>query len=116
MCIMAKITKVDFGEIVIGSKSFYSDVTIDAMGHVEHKAKSRIVDASGIAPLMKGGPECIVIGTGMDGSVGIEPEVEQILEDKGIKLFCDRTPNAADIFNGLAADGRKVAGIFHLTA
>lgn len=113
---MIHIDKADFGEIVIDGKSYYSDVFISAKGAVEYKTKSHVIGASDVVVLLKDCPDCIVIGAGMEGSVGIEPEVEQILEDKGIKLFADKTPNAAEIFNGLVADGKKVAGIFHLTA
>jgi len=113
---MVRIDKVDFGEIIINGKSFYSDVSISAKGEVEHLAKSRIVEASDIMPLLKGNPECIVIGAGMDGSASIRAEVKQILENKGIRLFRERTRNAVDVFNGLVADGKKVAGIFHVTA
>ena len=113
---MARIDKIEFGEIVIDGKSVYSDVSIGVNGEVILRPKAHIIGASDIAPLLKDNPECIVIGTGMDGSVEIEAEVEDILENKGIKLFTDETPDAADIFNGLMADGKKVAGIFHMTA
>jgi len=113
---MVRIDKVDFGEIIINGKSFYSDVSITANGRVEHLTKSRTTEASDIMPLLKGNPECIVIGTGMDGALKIRSEVKQILEDKGVKLFRERTRNAVDVFNGLIADKKKVAGIFHVTA
>ncbi len=113
---MVVIDKVDFGEIVIGGRSFYSDVSISAGGDVEHLPKSHAIGASNIVPLLKDELDCFVIGTGMEGSVAIGEEVGEILENKGIKFFMDKTANAADIFNGLAASGKKVAGIFHLTS
>lgn len=113
---MVKIDKIDFGEIIIDGRSFYSDVSISAGGDVEHLPKSHSIGAGDIAPLLKGKPDCFVIGTGMEGSVGIAEEVGEILENKGIKFFIDKTPNAADIFNGLVASGKKAAGIFLMTA
>ncbi len=113
---MVKIDKIDFGEIIIDGRSFYSDVSITAGGNVEHLPKSHAIGASDIAPLMNEQMDCLVIGTGMEGSADIAEEVGEILENKGIKFFIDKTPNAADIFNGLSASGKKVAGIFHLTS
>ncbi|MBM3303780.1 MAG: hypothetical protein FJY76_01685 [Candidatus Aenigmarchaeota archaeon] len=112
---MVKIDKVDFGEIVVGGRSFYSDVSISAKGGVEHLVKSHIIEASNIVPLLAGNPACVVIGTGMEGAVKVRPEVRQILENKGIRLFIERTRNAVDVFNGLVADRKKVAGLFHVT-
>jgi len=112
---MVKIDKVIFGEIAIGGKTYYSDVSIDANGRVELLAKTHVVDMNVVAPLLKGRLDCLVVGTGMEGSVGVAPEVEEILENKGIKLFSDNTQDAVDIFNGMVADRKKVAGIFHVT-
>ena len=113
---MVRIDKADFGEIVIDGKSFFSDVSITAKGVVEHVPKKHIVSASDIAPLFDGSPECIVIGTGMEGSTEIEPEVEDIIENEGMELFVDKTQKAVQIFNALIADKKKVAGLFHMTA
>lgn len=113
---MARIDKVDFGEIVIGGKSYYSDVSIDARGVVEHRPKTHRVRAGDIVPLLKGKPQCIVIGNGMEGAAEIGMEIEQMLEEQGIELFVEKTPKAAHIFNGLLADKKKVAGLFHLTS
>jgi hypothetical protein len=52
----------------------------------------------------------------MEGSVEVEDEVPEILENKGIKLFVEETRNAVDVFNGLIADKKRVAGIFHVTS
>lgn len=115
-CHMAKINRVDFGEIVISGKSYFSDVSIDAKGRVEHLEKSHIFSISDVLPLLEGRPECIVIGTGMVGVVRFERNVAELLEQKGVALFAEKTPKAVMIFNGMAADRKKVAGIFHLTS
>jgi hypothetical protein len=112
---MARIDSVDFGEIVVAGKSYYSDVSIDSKGRVEHRTKSHVVGADDIMPVLKD-VDCIVIGTGMEGSVEVEDEVPEILENKGIKLFVEETRNAVDVFNGLIADKKRVAGIFHVTS
>jgi hypothetical protein len=112
---MPKIDKVEFGEIVVSGKSYYSDVTIRSNGSVEHMRKKHRLGVDEVLPAIKDA-DCLVIGTGMKGSVSVAEEVSEILEDKKIRLFVDETPNAVDIFNGLLADRKRVAGIFHVTS
>lgn len=43
------------------------------------------------------------------------PETRQLLEERGIEFHFEETRTAADHFNRLVDEGRKVGGIFHTT-
>ncbi|RLI96877.1 MAG: hypothetical protein DRO99_03800 [Candidatus Aenigmatarchaeota archaeon] len=112
---MVNIDSVSFGEINIDGKTYYSDMIVWWDGKVEFISKNHIFGMDQFAKLMQKEPKIIVIGTGEQGSVKILPEVEQVCSDKGIKLYSDPTQKAADFFNGLVMQGKKVAGYFHVT-
>lgn len=111
-----EIENLEFGEVTIGGKTYYSDIYINVFGKVEHITKKHRWGLDEIKPLLEGNPSCIVIGKGMEGAVSLETRMIGILKEKKISLFVDSTRNAVDIYNGLVADKKKVAGIFHLTS
>jgi hypothetical protein len=113
---MARIGKAEFGEIVVGGKSYFSDVTISARGVVVQVKKSHSIHSSDVDELLKDKPQCIVIGAGFQDTIALERGLRERLEKKKVMFFVDNTLNAAWIFNGLAADRKKVAGIFHTTS
>ena len=112
---MVKIDSVKFGEIDIDGKTYYSDVAVWWDGRVELISKEHRFNMDRLALLTKKGPEIIVVGTGMQGIVRVLPEVIQTCEDGKIRLYSDPTEKAIDVFNGLFLQGKKVAGLFHIT-
>ena len=109
------IESVSFGEIKVNGKTYYSDMIIWWDGKVEFTVKSHVLGMKELAAILEKEPEIIVVGTGDQDMVKILPEFRQTCEEKGIKLYLDPTQKAADIFNGLIAQGKKAAGIFHVT-
>jgi len=113
--VIARIDSIKFGEITINKKTYYSDVLIDVDGKVELMQKKHMVDIDDFIILSKKKPEFIVIGTGLQDMVRVSDKVIQIAEDSKIKLYVDPSPKAADVFNGLLAQGKKTAALIHTT-
>ncbi|HDD72507.1 MAG TPA: hypothetical protein ENG00_00280, partial [Candidatus Aenigmarchaeota archaeon] len=92
-----------------------SDVTIFWDGEVRMREKSHTIGMSEFLNILTKNPEAVVIGTGIHGILKVTPEVSQAAEDKGIKIFADKSENAIDIFNGLVKDGKKAVAVIHTT-
>jgi len=60
-------------------------------------------------------PQILVIGTGYAGNMRVPDAVRQTLENHQIKVIAQTTADSATTFNRLAAEGKDVAGAFHLT-
>lgn len=112
---MPRIESVEFGEILIGGKTYYSDVVVWKEGKPGLLPKTHLVDLNLLRQLLKKKPDCVVIGVGLRGTVKILPEVRELLEGRRTALFLDRTENALQIYNGLLCLGRNPAGIMHVT-
>ncbi|MFH1978166.1 MAG: MTH938/NDUFAF3 family protein [Candidatus Aenigmatarchaeota archaeon] len=112
---MVNIDAVEFGEVKINGKIYYSDMIIWWDGERDFRLKSNIIDINDLAVLLQKKPEAVIIGTGIIGSLKILPEVEMSLEMKKISLFVDKSPNAADIFNGFMSQGKKAVALIHTT-
>jgi len=113
---MVKITNVKFGEIEVDKKIYYSDMIIWWDGKVEFREKSHVFDISDFVKLLERDPEIIVIGTGMDiEACDVPEEVEEKAEDKGIRIYKELSPKAAEMFNGFVADKKRVVAVIHAT-
>jgi len=60
-------------------------------------------------------PKILVIGTGYAGNLRVPDEVRSAIENRGIEVIAEKTAGATEIFNRLQAEGKDVAGAFHLT-
>ena len=112
---MVKVDSMVFGEIKVDGKTYYSDIVLWWDGRVELRPKSHEFTIDEFVHLLKRSPESVVIGTGTDGVMEIAEEVMQVAEDKKIKVFVDKSPNAAEVFNGQAMQGKKVVAVLHAT-
>ena len=65
--------------------------------------------------LLKRKPEIIVIGTGIEGICRVTEEVEQVANDKGVEIFKEVSPKAAEMFNGFVADKKRAVAVLHST-
>jgi hypothetical protein len=112
---MVKITNVKFGEIEIDKKIYYSDMIIWWDGKVEFRMKSHVLDISDFVKLLEHDPEIVVVGTGMNGICKVNEEVEELAERKGVRIYKEITPKAAEMFNGFVADRKRVVAVLHAT-
>ena len=73
------------------------------------------LDTNDIQDILSAKPEVLVIGTGYAGNLHIPGAVRQKIENHHIKIIAATTADATKTFNRLEAEGKNVAGAFHLT-
>lgn len=112
---MIEINSVKFGEITIDKKIYYSDMIVWWDGKIEYREKSHEFGMDDFLSLLKSKPEIIVIGTGMSGVCRIPEEVEQTASDKGVEIFKELSPKAAEMFNAFVADRKRAVAVLHST-
>lgn len=68
-----------------------------------------------IRDILKAAPDILVIGKGHSGRMAVPDPVADEIRKNGIDLIAENTDLAVDTFNRLLAEGKNVAGGFHLT-
>jgi hypothetical protein len=68
-----------------------------------------------IEDILAARPRVLVIGTGYAGNMRVPESVRQTLQNHQIKIIAQTTAEATATFNRLSAEGKDVAGAFHLT-
>ncbi len=71
--------------------------------------------AEDISDILATLPELLVVGTGYAGGMHIPAVLQKLLKTKRIRLVYEPTTEAVQTFNRLRAEGKNVAGAFHLT-
>jgi len=111
-----KIDSFNFGFIVVDGKQYMCDVVILPDGRVTEREPGRgrigshSITGSQLEPLKITNPEIIVVGTGMRGMAKLsEPRASDI----NIRVMSSQT--AVEEFNKLAAEGKRVAALIHIT-
>jgi hypothetical protein len=79
------------------------------------RRQGHLLAVSDVQDILDASPSILVVGTGYAGSMRISKGLNERLADEGIELVSQRTQRAAEVFNHLIAEGRDVAGAFHLT-
>jgi len=113
--IMVRVDFVKFGEVKIDGKIYYSDMTVWWDGKVEYRNKSHTFGMSEFLKLLERKPDIVVFGTGLEGICRILEEVEQTAKDKGVEIFREVSPKAAEMFNAFISDKKKVVAVLHST-
>ncbi len=112
---MPSIDSVKYGEVTVGGKTFYSDLVLWWDSAPRPLEKTHLLDLPLLKRILKPGTESLVVGVGMEGTVRLALGVRKALEKKKIRLFVDRTENAAEIYNAFAYQGKKAVAILHVT-
>ncbi len=112
-----RIEDYSFGRIVISGKTYTSDVKIimDQIVPNWWRKEGHYLYPEDIEDILNSGVETLVVGTGAYGVMKIDPTVAEACARRGIRLEAYKTSQAVKRFNELAAEGKKVAGAFHLT-
>jgi hypothetical protein len=113
---MVSVQFVKFGEVMIDSKVYYSDMIIWWDGEKQYVEKTHILGKKEFGILLKKNPDIVVVGTGQQGVVTITDEVRELAKKRGIKIFEETSARAADIFNGFLATGKKAVAWIHTTS
>lgn len=117
-----KINEIKFGHIVVEGRRF-SQIVI-AEGQAEERDEKKLEDLFGTShrvgeweaeALLKGDPEYIIIGNGYSGAMEVQPEVMQKLKNSAAAILVSHSPIAANKYNELIEQGKKVNVLIHTT-
>lgn len=111
-----KIDEYEFGQIVIGGKSFDSDTLILSDRVIDHwwRKEGHTLHAEDIGVVVEDHPCLLIVGTGMFGMMKIPENTEAFLRSRGIEMVAMKTEAACRLFNERQNEG-GVAAAFHLT-
>ena len=112
---MVQVDSVSFVEVKVDGKVYYSDLIVWWDGKVEMIPKNHQFGMGELLRLLNKGPEAIVLGTGLEGAVQVLEEVEQKIEDDGIRFFPEKSQNAVEVFQGMLALGKRAVLQIHCT-
>jgi len=118
-----KIDDTKFGSITIDGQTYPYDVYILPSGKIEKRNKKnsprigghRSLGASEIQYLLAFEPEMLFIGKGQTGVLPFQPLGKDMLENAGIPIFIENTPELILKFNNSYSQGIKLGAIFHTT-
>ena len=119
-----RITQLAWGSlaVVVGGQTHrFKDCKVWPDGAREWNWKETGTQHSpGIQPadleeILEHDPEAVVLGRGVLGRLEICAETEALLRERGVACHTARTPEAVALFNDLAEEGKRVAGLFHST-
>ena len=110
------IDDYSFGKIVIGGKTYTSDVIVypDKVDASWWRKEGHYLQKEDLGDIIKAGPDVVIIGTGNWGVMKVPDETLDFLASKGIAAYAERTEKAVALFNSQQKN-KKVIGAFHLT-
>ncbi len=111
------IDNLGFGWSVIDGKNYTSDLVIYPDGSIVdswRRISGHRLSSEDIAQLIENRPDVIIAGTGVNGLVRPEKELEALLSKKEIAFMADQNKKAMELYNQLNPK-KKVGACFHLT-
>ena len=118
---MAKVSRFDFGCIVIDGKEYDYDVVVLPDGTVRQREASKAkfgghtIAKAEIEELAKAKPETIIVGTGTSGIAKVSPEARLYGREAKLNLVVLPSSEAAAKFNQLVHEGKRAAALIHVT-
>ena len=112
-----RIDTLAFGSIVIDGRKYTSDLIIYPDGRVVtywRRKRGHRLSSDDISELIETEPEVIIAGTGVNGLVKPEKELEKVLRQKGIEFIPAQNNEAIELYNEMSAK-KRVGACFHLT-
>jgi hypothetical protein len=101
----------------VAGKTYTTDLKIigdKVKGNWWRRDGHRLV-SDDIVDILDSEPALLVVGTGYAGNLDISANLRRDLAERGIRLIFERTAEAVELFNRHRAQGKNVAGAFHLT-
>ena len=111
-----RIDTFSFGSMVINGKQYSSDLILYPDGHVEdswYRKSGHRLSRNDIGNLIESELEVIIAGTGVNGLVKPERELEEMLSEKGIEFISAPNQKAVELYNELASK-KRIGACFHL--
>jgi hypothetical protein len=118
---VAKINSFSFGSIVIDGKKYGHDIRLFPDGSVSERKSgfwkfgSHNIRKEEIEDLVKTNPEEIIVGLGASSRAKLAPDVEPYLNEAGIKIASLPSAEAVEKLNQLIEEGKRTAGLIHIT-
>jgi len=111
------INDYHFGCMVVDGKAYREDLILlpDGVRGNWWREQGHSLSVADLAEVFEAAPEVLVVGTGAHGMMRVPEETRRALEASGIEPRVERTADAVESYNRLAAEGRRLAGAFHLT-
>jgi hypothetical protein len=111
-----RIDKYSFGKIVIGNKTYTSDIIIypDRIDPSWWRKEGHLLQVNDLSDVLKENPDLIIIGTGYSGVMRISEDVKKFLKSKEIDVIIEKTPEAVDAYNKIF-ETKKTIACLHLT-
>jgi hypothetical protein len=112
------IDSYSFGHMEINGKPYRKDLMIlpdETILHPWWRKAGHTLSLPDIQEIITAAPDILVIGTGSPGMMQPEQTLSNELESRGIETKAMPTREAAQEYNSLHEQGRKVAACFHLT-
>lgn len=113
-------TRIDdyaFGTIRVGGKHYSTDLILypDRIEQDWRREKGHCLQAGDLSGLVGTPCDALIIGTGAHGAMQVGGEVENWLEEQGIRWEAHPTERACDRYNALVDAGKRVIAALHLT-
>ena len=105
-----------FGSMTIDGRQYNTDLIIYPDGKVADgwwREAGHRLSIKDIEPLAAAGPEIIIAGTGVNGRMRPDPDLERFLALKGILFVAASNEEAARLYNQ-KADSHRTGACFHL--
>ncbi|MDP6380093.1 MAG: MTH938/NDUFAF3 family protein [Phycisphaerae bacterium] len=111
------IDSYEFGQIVVDGTAYAHDVIVFRGRACEkwRRQSDHGLRTKDVADVLARQPSVFVIGTGNSGKMRVRKSVLEAIEDTGIRVFADRTPEAVRIYNEFVKGGHDVVGAFHVS-
>jgi hypothetical protein len=111
------IEHYSFGSMTISGKRYSSDLKI-INGQVYPdwwRKTGHSVDVDEVTDIINAKPDYLIIGSGKSGLMKVSNSLRQRLGDIGVEVIVEHTSEALGTFNRMYADGKNIAGGFHLS-
>ena len=73
------------------------------------------IQPADLEEVLEKGVEIVILTRGVFSRLGVCPETEKLLRDRGVEFHMLDTKEAIILYNELARQGRRVGGVFHST-
>jgi hypothetical protein len=73
------------------------------------------IQSADIEEILEKDVEVVVLTRGQLGRLGVAPETENTLRERGVEYRIEKTKKAVALFNKLSKGGERVGGVFHST-
>lgn len=112
-----KIKHYSFGKMLIDETEYTADLIVFPNKVFPNwwRKQGHSLCMEDLTEVFKEDIDILVVGTGAYGRMQIPEELIEELKNRGIQTYVNLTDKAAQLFNELLKEGKKVAGAFHLT-